>query len=239
MKMKQTLLAAGAIAASSVLFGSAIAHESRVLPASVNNIRLTIGFHAEPAFEDAYNGLDVILYSYDGACADPTDFWGNPIDTRGTAGNADPDTVSLTADALYLKNQTPPTGPNGSVAPAGILKTLAITNASPLKASFSDPGTYTSYFRPTNPGGTASGGAYGFHIKGTVHAGPSTYKCEGEASDHALAARTATIDAYFICGAGTFSPGHSFNCIEAIQSFPGKASDGYEPSKAYGSGGHR
>jgi hypothetical protein len=237
MKFKKYLTAAAALTASAALAGSAFAHETRMLPPTFSvgkNIRLTVGFHAEPAFEDTYNAIDLILYTYDGACADPTDFWGQYIDVNGTKGNADPDQINLTVDALYLKNQTPPTGPGGSVAPAGILKALPITNAYPLKELYGNPGTYNSWFRPTHPGSSTTGGAYGFHIKGSVHAGPSTYQCEGDPAPHKLAARTVNIDSYFVCGAGSMVSGHSFNCVEAIQSFPGNTQDGYEPNRAFG-----
>lgn len=240
MKLKNCLAAITALASSTALVGSALAHETRVLPPTFStgtNIRLTVGFHVEPAFEDSYNAVDVILYTYDGACADPADFWGQFIDVNGTAGSADPDTVNLTVDALYLKNQTPPTGSGGNVAPAGILKTLTITNASPLKEAFDDAGTYNSWFRPTNPGNSTTGGAYGFHVKGTVHAGPNSYQCQGDPAPHSLAARTVSIDSYFVCGNGSLTPGHSFNCVKAIQPFPGNANDGYEPDKAFGKGG--
>jgi len=235
MKIKHKLLAVGAIAASSALLSSAIAHESRILPADKNSINLIVGFHVEPAFEDSFNAIDAILYTYDSVCpVDKNDYYGNVIDTGGTQGNADPDTVDLKVDALYLKNQTPPTGAHGEVAPAGIIKTLTITNASPLKEAFGNPGTYNSWFRPTNPGNSTTGGAYGFHVYGTVHAGPSSYQCEGDAAPRALAARTAKVDAYYVCGDGSFNKPHSFNCIQAIQPFPGKAEDGYQPNRAYG-----
>jgi hypothetical protein len=239
MTIKKHLMTVTALAASSALLASASAHETRILPASINQIRLTVGFHVEPAFEDSFNAVDVILYTFDGACADPKDFWGNVIDTGGTIGNPDPDTVNLTVDALYLKDQTKPgDAPKGDVASAGIIKTLTITNASPLKEAFGNAGTYNSWFRPTNPGNSSTGGAYGFHIKGTVHAGPSSWQCTGDPAPHPLAARTASIDAYYVCGKGTLNPqGHSFNCVEVIQPFPGKLEDGYEPNKAFGGGG--
>jgi hypothetical protein len=236
MRLNKHLAAVTALAASTALAGSAFAHETRVLPPTFSlgkNIRLTVGFHVEPAFEDSFNAIDVILYTYDGACADPTDFWGQVIDTGGTKNNKDPDTVSLTVDALYLKDQTKPTGSAGDGAPGGILKTLTITNASPLKEAFGDAGTYNSWFRPTHPGNSTTGGAYGFHIKGTVHAGPNSWQCQGDKAPHALAARTVNIDSYFVCGNGSLVTGHSFNCVEAIQPFPGRAEDGYEPNKAF------
>lgn len=87
-----------------------------------------------------------------------------------------------------------------------------------------------------NPGNTTTGGAYGFHVKGTVHAGPNSWQCTGDPAPHALAARTVNIDSYFVCGNGALTPGHAFNCVEAIQPFPGRAEDGYEPNNAFGQG---
>lgn len=237
MKLRPSLIASAAAIAINSMGVSAYAHETRVLPPTFSvgkNIRLTVGFHVEPAFEDSFNAVDVILYTYDGACTDPSDFWGEYIDVSGTKTNADPDTVNLTVDALYLKNQTPPTGSGGSVAPVGIQKTLTITNASVLKEAFGSPGTYNSWFRPTHQGNSTVGGAYGFHVKGTVHAGASSYQCSGDSAPHALAARTVSIDSYFVCGNGTLTAGHSFNCVEAIQPFPGRPEDGYQPSGAFG-----
>src|ERR1700730_17883977 len=72
---------------------------------------------------------------------------------------------NLKVQALYLKKAVPPTGPNGSIAPKGIVAKLTITDQSPLAEAFSSPGTYNSYFRPTHPGNATTGGAYGFHIK--------------------------------------------------------------------------
>ncbi len=225
-----------AVTATSVLalasIAPAFAHETRILPAVPGQIRLVVGFHVEPAFEDSFNAIDVILSTYDGACPAPnaSSFLGQPIDTGGTATATDPDTVDLKVTALYLKKAVPPTGPNGSIAPAGIFANRIITDKSPLGEAFGNPGTYNSYFRPTHPGDGVKG-AYGFHIKGTVHAGPNTYSCPGGAA-HPLAARTATIDHYFVCGKfGTLRPdGRSFQCVEAIQPFPGVADDGYEPT---------
>ncbi|SFK58089.1 hypothetical protein [Methylocapsa palsarum] len=232
--MNYKLIAAGALLGSTAILGSAFAHESRVLPADKNSVRLTVGFHVEPAFEDSFNAIDVILYTYDKACPlDKTDFYGNVIDTGGTKGNADPDTVNLKVDALYLNSQTPPTGPNGNIAPPGIIKSLTITNYSPLTEAYGDAGTYNSWLRPTHPGNTAKGGAYGFHVYGTVHAGPSSYKCEGDSAETPIAARTAKIDAYYVCGNGSFTPPHSFGCISAIQPFPGLNTDSYTPNTSY------
>ncbi|WP_156898245.1 hypothetical protein [Methylocapsa acidiphila] len=240
MKFRKLAMTSAAVLAVNAL-ASAYGHETRVLPATFalgKNIRLTVGFHVEPAFEDSFNAVDVILYTYDGACADPSDFWGQVIDVSGTSTNADPDSVSLTVDALYLKNQTQPTGAGGSVAPVGIVKTLTITNASALKEAYGDAGTYNSWFRPTHEGNSTAGGAYGFHVKGTVHAGANSYQCSGDSAPHALAARTVNIDAYYVCGNGSLNPPHSFNCVAAIQPFPGRAEDGYQASGSLGSGRH-
>jgi len=71
MKVPKTV----ALAASSVLaLGSiapAFAHEVRILPANNGNIRLVVGFHVEPAFEDSFNAVDVILSTFDGTCPAP------------------------------------------------------------------------------------------------------------------------------------------------------------------------
>ena len=60
-----------AVAASSVLaLGSvapAFAHELRILPADHGKISLLVGFHVEPAFEDSFNAVDVILSTFDGS----------------------------------------------------------------------------------------------------------------------------------------------------------------------------
>lgn len=61
MKVSKTV----ALAASSALaLGSvapAFAHETRILPANPGQIRLVVGFHGEPAWEDSFNAIDVIL----------------------------------------------------------------------------------------------------------------------------------------------------------------------------------
>jgi hypothetical protein len=235
MKVSKTV----ALAASSVLaLGSiapAFAHEVRILPANNGNIRLVVGFHVEPAFKDSFNAVDVILSTFDGTCPAPnTDVSiGKPIDDNGTATASDPDSVNLKVQALYLKKAVPPTGPFGSIAPAGIIAKLTITDGSPLAESFSGPGTYNSYFRPTHPGNATTGGAYGFHIKGTVHAGTNSFSCPGGPSQ-TLVARTATINTYFVCSAaGSLVPPDAFGCVTAIQPFPGEAEDGYEPNSAF------
>jgi hypothetical protein len=109
-----------ALAASSVLaLGSiapAFAHELRILPANHGKISLTVGHDVEPAFEDSFNAVDVILKTFDGNCPAPNASVsiGQPIDTGGTATASDPDTVNLQVDALYLLKSVPPTGPTGN-----------------------------------------------------------------------------------------------------------------------------
>jgi hypothetical protein len=122
MKVSSTV----ALAASSVLaLGSiapAFAHELRILPANHGKISLLVGHHVEPALEDSFNAVDVILSTFDGACPAPNTSIsiGQPIDADGTMAAKDPDTVNLQVDALYLFKSVPPTGPFGSIAPVGI-----------------------------------------------------------------------------------------------------------------------
>ena len=103
-------------AASSVLaLGSvapACAHELRILPANHGKISLLVGHHVEPAFEDSFNAVDVILKTFDGACPAPNTSVsiGQPIDADGTMAAKDPDTVNLQVDALYLLKSVPPPG---------------------------------------------------------------------------------------------------------------------------------
>jgi hypothetical protein len=238
MSHKAFLACAGAFAAAAILagIGPALAHELRILPADHGKIQLVVGFHVEPAFEDSFNAVDVILSTFDGACPAPNTSIsiGQPIDADGTMAAKDPDTVKLKVDALYLKKAVPPTGPNGSVAPTGIEAKLTITDRSPLAEGFRNPGTYNSWFRPTHPGNATTGGAYGFHIHGKVHAGPNSFSCPGDSVPRSLAARTATINTYFVCSvAGSLVPPDAFGCVEAIQPFPGEAEDGYEPNRAF------
>lgn len=231
MKLKRTLLLINAMVLSSSMLSSAVAHESRIVPASTGSIRVTVGFSSEPALEDSQNGLDLFLFTYDGKCKkDPTDFYGNPIFNAAGTG----DFVNLTADALYLKNAAPPTGPSGSTPPPGIIKSLQITNKSPLSRVFNDPGHYRSFFRPTNPGGPVTGGAYGFHVYGTVHAKASEYQCEGDPAPTKIPARWAKIDTYWVCSAkGSFTPPAAFGCVQALQPFPGTLEVGYQASQPY------
>jgi len=214
----------------------AIAHERRVLPANHGSIQLVVGSHVEPGFEDSYNAVDVILSTYDGVCPGSSGTnLGQPIDVTGTASAADPDKINLKVETLYLYKSVPPGNPPiGNIPPAGIEKRLRITDQSPLAESFSTPGLYDSWFRPTNPG-DGTHGAYSYHVYGTVHAGPNSITCPGSATPYKLAARTAQIDAYFVCGVtGSLVPPDAFGCIKAIQPFPGDAADGYEPSPPYG-----
>ena len=129
------------------------------LPADHGRIQLVVGFHVEPAFEDNFNAVDVILKTYDGAC---------PV-------SGDPDT---------------------------------------------HPGDGTS-------------GTYGYHVFGKVHAGQNTVTCPG-GTPQTLAARTATIDTYFVCGAGSLVPPDSFDCVTAVQPFPGQPEDEYKANRTSG-----
>ncbi len=229
-----------ALAATSVFaltsVATAFAHEVRILPATHGNVQLVVGFHIEPAFEDSFNAVDVILSTTDGLCPGSGSNLGQPIDVNGTASATKPDTVNLKVEALYLQKSVPPGGaPIGNIVPAGIVKRLRITDSSPLDEAFGRPGTYNSYFRPTNPA-DGTNGAYGFHVFGSVHAGPNSVTCPGSSTPHLLAARSAKIDSYFVCGAaGSLVPPDAFGCITAIQPFPGNAADGYDPSPPFGS----
>ncbi|MGH6794935.1 MAG: hypothetical protein ACREDH_07005, partial [Methylocella sp.] len=189
MSYKASMACTGAFAAAATLAGinpiaPAFAHELRILPADHGKISLLVGFHVEPAFEDSFNAVDTILSTFDGACPAPNASVsiGQPIDVDGTMAARDPDTVNLKVDALYLKKAVRPTGPFGSIAPIGIEAKLTITDQSPLKEAFGNPGTYDSYFRPTHPGNATTGGAYGFHVYGKVHAGPNSFSCRGTKS---------------------------------------------------------
>ena len=234
MKRKSYAALAATMAVALTSVATAYAHERRVLPASTGNITLTVGSHVEPAFEDSYNAVDVILATSDGTCPDGKTNLGQPIDVNGTVSNSDPDIIDLQVDTLYLKKSVRPGGaPYGNIAPAGILKRLTISNYSPLAEAFSTPGLYDSWFRPTNPG-DGTNGAYSYRVYGTVHAGPNSITCPGSSTPHPLAARTATFSAYFVCGLnGTLVPPDNFGCITVIQPFPGDLADGYEPSPPF------
>ncbi len=203
MSYKASMACAGAFAAAASLAGigsiaPAFAHELRILPGEHGKISLVVGFHVEPPFEDNFNAVDVILSTFDGDCPAPNASVsiGQPIDTGGTATAKDPDTVNLTVQALYLLKAVRPTGPFGSIAPTGIEAHLTVTDQSPLKEAFSNPGTYNSWFRPTHPGNATTGGAYGFHVYGKVHAGPNSFSCPGDKTPRTLAARTAAINTF-------------------------------------------
>jgi len=73
MSCKASPTCAGAFAAAATLagLGPAFAHEVRILPAKPGKIQLVVGFHVEPAFEDTFNAVDVILSTFDGACPAP------------------------------------------------------------------------------------------------------------------------------------------------------------------------
>jgi len=226
-KPERTTLALALAAATAT--APAVAHESRLIPASTGYIRLTVGFSAEPAWEDSYNGVDVILNTYDSPCTETKNgYFGAPIDPAGTATSATPDKVDLNVTVGYLKASVPPTGPYGSGRPGGILNWLVLTDKSPLVPKFNTPGTFNTYFRPTHPG------AYGFRVQGTVSSGPKvSTNCPGHAANVPLAARSATFDVYFVCGtAGSFAPPSHFNCVETIQTFPGGPSSAYKPNTA-------
>lgn len=232
MNVRNLLIGTAACALVSAFAAETFAHESRLLPATHGKVRLTVGFAAEPAWEDSYNGVDVILNTYDHACHEtPNGYYGAPIDPAATANSKEPDKVDLKVDALYLEKPLPPTGTYGSIPPSGVLKTLVLTEKSPLKAKFNTPGTFNTFFRPTHPG------TYGFHVYGTIFAGPNvSTRCPGHTAPVPLARRTAHIDAYFICSAaGSFSPPSAFNCVETPQTFPGGPMGAYKPNGQPGS----
>jgi hypothetical protein len=65
---------AAAVASAVLALGSlapAFAHEVRILPADHGKISLVVGFHVEPASEDSFNAVDIILSTFDGACPAP------------------------------------------------------------------------------------------------------------------------------------------------------------------------
>ena len=231
MKLKDYAVLAAASVFALTSAAATFAHEVRILPASHGNIQLVVGFHVEPAFEDSFNAVDVILSTTDGTCPGTGDNIGQPIDVNGTAGaQKSRHRQSESRGALSSKVRSSSGAPIGNIAPAGIITKLRITDSSPLIEAFGRPGVYNSYFRPTNPG-DGTNGAYGFHVHGSVHAGPNSVICPGSSAPHLLQARSAKIDSYFVCGvAGSLVPPDAFGCIKAIQPFPGDAADGYDPS---------
>lgn len=222
-------LFATALGAATALTIPAMAHESRLIPASKGNVRVTVGFLAEPAFEDSFNGLDLFLYTFDGRCpTDSSDFYGNPITSA--------EIINVQAEAIYFDKGAPPTGPLGSALPVGVnvLKTLKISNKSPVSRVYGDPGHYHSFYKPTHPGNPEQGGAYGFHVWGAVKTQPSEHACAGDAKPKPIPARFAKFDTYWVCEA-PFSDGNPenrgrFNCIDPVQVFPGTKLDGYDPN---------
>lgn len=48
-----------------------------------------------------------------------------------------------------------------------------------------------------------------------------------------IKARTVSVDTYWVCDTKGALPGDDFhfNCIEAMQSFPGEPENGYEPTR--------
>jgi hypothetical protein len=109
MKLNKSIAIVASSALASATIATALAHERRILPADHGRIQLVVGFHVEPAFEDNFNAVNVILKTYDGACPvsgdpDTAPVLGQPIDVNGKASAADPDTQSR--GALSLENRT-------------------------------------------------------------------------------------------------------------------------------------
>ncbi|MCI0599262.1 MAG: hypothetical protein L0Y50_07230 [Beijerinckiaceae bacterium] len=259
MTVKKRLLAFTALAAPAVFLGSAFAHESRIIPASTGHVRVTVGFHAEPAFEDvAINGLDLFLFTFDGRCPiDTTDFFGNAITQA--------EITSIKTEVLYLDKSAMPTGTLGS-SPPTLAKILKKADT-PARGVFGEPGNYHSNFIPTHPGappapdphGAASSpqtapetykpkhdGAYGFYVEATVNTQESEYTCDADSTTptkKTIPARTTTFKSYWICGTGAFRDGTpesrgAFSCVNPAPTFPGNAEDAYEPNKPFkGRGG--
>ncbi|MCI0466922.1 MAG: hypothetical protein L0Y57_07965 [Beijerinckiaceae bacterium] len=257
MTFRKHLLAFTAAAAPAVFLGTAFAHESRIIPASTGHVRVTVGFHGEPAFEDSFNGLDLFLFTFDGRCPiDITDFFGNAITQA--------EITSIKTKVLYLDKSAPPTGTLGSSPPT--LATILKEADSPVRGVFGEPGNYHSQFIPTHPGfppglpphgpvsqGAAPfspkpkiDGAYGFYVEATVNTQESEYTCDADSSTpvtKTIPARTATFKSYWICGTG-FKDGTpesrgSFSCVNPAPTFPGGPGDAYEPNKPFSPHGHK
>ena len=84
------------------LLNPALAHETRLVAASVGKVQMSVGFHIEPALLGTTNANDTFLYTYDKPCtdvggSDPNDFVGAPIDVNGPNG----DTVNLKVERTY------------------------------------------------------------------------------------------------------------------------------------------
>lgn len=238
MKMRYLGAYGAALMMTTALSAPGFAHEERRYPlGATQQVSLFIGFSTEPAFEDSYNGVELFLSSFDGFCPNgeaTQDAKEAPISTRGTANLPDKDVVDMKIDGLYLKKVVKPGGGLGEIAPPGILARASLTKASPLSERFGEPGAFATHFRPTHPGNETDGGAYGFYIKGTIHAGPKEAACP-DGSTYPLAPRTVSVNSYFVCNAGVLRG--RFNCVAPLQSFPGRPDDGYEPSRAPRSGG--
>jgi hypothetical protein len=68
---------------------------ARILPADHGSVRLIVGFHVEPAFEDSFNAVDVILSTYDGA-------WHSRRDRARTARPARERCLGLVENSIGL-----------------------------------------------------------------------------------------------------------------------------------------
>lgn len=237
MKMRNFGAYVAALMMTTALSAPASAHEERRYPAGnpgIPQVSMFVGFSTEPAFEDSYNGVELFLSSFKGYCPGgeaTQDAIEATISPRDTASEADKDTVSLTVDALYLKQIVKPGGTLGQNPPPGILARASLNKGLPLRERFGEPGAFETQFRPTHPGNETDGGAYGFYIKGSVHAGPKSVTCPAHlgGGTFKLDPITVSIDSYFVCNAGVLRG--RFNCVEPIQSFPGRPKDGYEPSR--------
>lgn len=232
MKMWHLGACAAALAMTTALSTPGFAHEERRIPGRGGLVSMFIGFAQEPAWEDSINGIDVFLTSFNGFCPNGEDAIESAIDVRGTRGLADPDTVDLQVEALYLKEVSKPRGALGTLPPLGIVSRLKITDKSPLRQAFGASDQYNSRFRPTHPGNPTDGGAYGFRVYGTVHAGPKTVSCPGPFVPINLAPRTISVNHYFVCsrGGSLDTTPRSFNCVDPLQAFPGVPEDGYTPN---------
>jgi hypothetical protein len=257
MKKNRILTLAIAGVLSGTLGHPAFAHESRGVAANETGkwFRVTVGYAIEPAFEDADNqGIDVFINAWDGY-----DSKVNDLITASVNRNAKPtgDMVKLKVTALYLdKDASLPIGPN----PGGKAKIIASKviaddfDSDPNNNTvlpYGETNVYRTYHRTTHPGAPEAGrGAYGYLIQGDIAflGGPADPVCTNEDCSTTItpdvAARTAHIDEYFICGGGhgtapdpfTGKPNTGkYNCVQVLPTFPGKREDGYQANKALGS----
>ncbi|MGH8549969.1 MAG: hypothetical protein ACRERU_15455 [Methylococcales bacterium] len=235
--MKNKILTiAGAAILSAASTAPAFAHESRGVLADdgTSYFRLTVGFHIEPAFEDTDGqGIDVFINAWDGR--DPAV---NDLITASVNRKAG-DTVNLKVTALYLDTDAP-------LGQSTILRSLLIADdfdADPdnnTRLPFGETNIYEVLHRTTHPG------AYGYHFEGDVNflgrdADPVCLDAAcSVTSTPFVAARSAHIDEFFICGNGhgtapdpfNGTPNTSkFNCVQVLPPFPGKVGDGYKPNK--------